>query len=76
MNSEKRKRLEEAGWKVGTADDFLGDPAARRVQITFIDRAFGEVKTTVDAESVPATIAKLDARDFSIEAVALLGEGE
>lgn len=52
------------------------DEAPRRVQITFIDRAFGEVKTTVDADNVPATIAKLDARDFSIEAVALLEEGE
>ena len=25
MDDEKRKRLEEAGWKVGDADEFLAD---------------------------------------------------
>lgn len=46
---------------------------ARRVRITFVCSDFlGEVSTTVDAENVPATIAKLD----DVIAVELLEEGE
>jgi hypothetical protein len=45
---------------------------ARRVRITFVADFLGEVSTTVDAENVPATIAKLD----DVLAVELLEEGE
>lgn len=34
MNPKKRQKLEEAGWKVGSAEEFLGLTAEERVQVT------------------------------------------
>lgn len=38
MEEQKRKRLEEAGWSVGSAEDFLGlseeETAAVRLKLT------------------------------------------
>lgn len=75
MNADKKARLEAAGWKVGSVNDFLETPE-RRVRITFIDPCFGEVLTTVNADRVPATVAQLEAKDHAIESIALLEEGE
>jgi hypothetical protein len=75
MNVDKKARLEAAGWQVGSAADFLEEPT-RRIRITFTDPLFGVVLTTVNPEKVLATIAELEKREFPIDAIALLEEGE
>jgi hypothetical protein len=54
----------------------MSEYSERRVRITFIDPCFGVVTTTISPERVPSMIADLETHEFSIEAIALLEEGE
>lgn len=49
MNSEKRQKLEEAGWKVGSAEEFLGLMEIEKMQVTD-DYLLSKVKVSHIAE--------------------------
>ena len=78
MDSQKRKRLEQAGWRVGSASEFLGlsdgDAAFIEVKLA-LSRAFAlerarqnltQVATAKVLRSSQSRVAKMEAGDPSV----------
>jgi ribosome-binding protein aMBF1 (putative translation factor) len=78
MNNRKLKRLKAAGWKVGTARDFLGlqeqESALVEVKLSLIDalkqsrqkRRLSQVDLAQRMGSSQSRIAKIEAGDASV----------
>ena len=78
MKSKKRKRLQETGWKLGSAGDFLGLSGEERalVQIKLalamslrerrLDQALTQTQLAEKIQSSQSRVAKMEAGDASV----------
>ncbi len=75
MDSKKRKRLEAAGWKVGTTSEFLGLSAAEEAYIEFkltlakqlhqlrLEKDLTQIELATLLHSSQSRVAKMEAGD-------------
>lgn len=78
MKPAKRKKLEKAGWKIGTADEFLGLTAEESAYIAMklalseslrnkrLKKGLSQVALAKLIESSQSRIAKMEAADASV----------
>lgn len=78
MKPAKRKKLEKAGWKVGTADDFLGLTVEESAYIAMklalseslknkrLKKGLSQIELAKLIESSQSRVAKMEAADASV----------
>ena len=84
MNSAKKARIEGAGWKVGTAGDFLGLSAAEVIYVELKlalastlrerrqDRRLSQTQLAKVLGSSQSRVAKMEAADATVSADLLI----